>query len=975
MRRMIILLSQALSVLAVVVSTLLMAGMAWAGEPPAQPMLRVETGMHTTLIRRMAVDAPRNRLITASDDKTVRVWQLPDARLLATLRVPMDEAHEGQLFALAVSPDGRTLAVGGWTGWDWDGKGSVYLFDIASGDLTRRLEGFADAISALAWSPDGNTLAVGLQGRAGLVVVRADNGERVAADDKYRDKLTDLDFDTQGRLVSVAVDGMVRVYDQHFQLLARRIPPGGRKPVAVKFSPQGDVLAVGFHDAPAVAVLSARDLSLVRQAEGADAGAGKGQINLMTVVWSSDGQSLYAAGDFRGEGLNPVFRWRNRGAGSPERIPIAANRIPEIQSMPGGRIAFVAEDPAFGVIDPEGHIEAFRGPDIHDFSQAHGQLEVSADGTLVRYPVAGIAGKHAFSALMAGDQSPGASRIEASAPPRLSGDAVRIDGWQNGYQPLINGKLPALDDYEMGRSYAFAPDGKSVLLGTEWALRLLDGEAREIWSVKLAAVARAVNVSANGKAAVAALSDGTLRWYDMASGKEQFAYFPHRNGQDWVAWLPSGYYISSTQGDNYVGWHVNHGKRDAPDFFRAVQFDRILYRPDVFLDAVQVALKPANPRTVVKVKEGSGFDITRMSEIAPPRLRLHAAGISRQDGEVRAHFKLIGTGGGKPAKDMAIFVNGIPVTPASERAIETEESGHFQREIMVTLSAQENVVRAESFNGMSMGVAEAYIHLPDAVRGEAKPGELYMLAVGVNDFPDLSADASLAYAARDAESMASAVSRPGATRFAKVHVKTINDHTKAKPERKTIIDALRFIQQAKAGDTVAIFLASHGISDPAGNYYFVPRDAIAADLEKLEAGGKVESLIPWTVFFDVLRATPGRRLLIVDTCQARNMEGRFESHSLMKRSAASQFSLMLASKGDEESQEHPVAKHGLFTYALLDAMRKPADSDNDGKLTVREWFALASRVVDSERDKKVGPQTPQLLMPPALDSMSLIQMN
>jgi WD40 repeat protein len=111
-----------------------------AGQTTA-PILRVETGMHTTLIRRVVVDAARNRLITASDDKTIRVWQMPEARLLGVLRVPMDEAHEGQLFGLAVSPDGKMVAAAGWTGWDWEGQGSIYIFDVATGELVKRIGG------------------------------------------------------------------------------------------------------------------------------------------------------------------------------------------------------------------------------------------------------------------------------------------------------------------------------------------------------------------------------------------------------------------------------------------------------------------------------------------------------------------------------------------------------------------------------------------------------------------------------------------------------------------------------------------------------------------------------------------------------------------------------------------------------------------------------------------------------------------
>ena len=183
--------------------------------------------MHTTLIRRVVVDAARNRLITASDDKTIRVWQMPEARLVKVLRVPIDSGHEGQLFGLAVSPDGQTVAAGGWTGWDWEGQGSIYLFDVASGDLVKRFGGLNETIGALAWSPDGQYLAVGLQGRGGFRVLQADTGSVVATDPQYGDKLQDIAFSPQGRIVTVALDGMVRLYDRTtFRLIGRRVVPG-----------------------------------------------------------------------------------------------------------------------------------------------------------------------------------------------------------------------------------------------------------------------------------------------------------------------------------------------------------------------------------------------------------------------------------------------------------------------------------------------------------------------------------------------------------------------------------------------------------------------------------------------------------------------------------------------------------------------------------------------------------------------------
>src|SRR5262245_20135308 len=57
----------------------------------AQPILRVETGMHTAVIRRIGVDAAGRYLVTGSDDKTVRMWELATGRLLRTLRPPIGE--------------------------------------------------------------------------------------------------------------------------------------------------------------------------------------------------------------------------------------------------------------------------------------------------------------------------------------------------------------------------------------------------------------------------------------------------------------------------------------------------------------------------------------------------------------------------------------------------------------------------------------------------------------------------------------------------------------------------------------------------------------------------------------------------------------------------------------------------------------------------------------------------------------------
>jgi hypothetical protein len=61
----------------------------------------------------------------------VRVWSLPDGRLLRILRLPVDFGDIGKAQAVAISPDGSTVAVGGYISVPSHGF-NIFLFDRAS---------------------------------------------------------------------------------------------------------------------------------------------------------------------------------------------------------------------------------------------------------------------------------------------------------------------------------------------------------------------------------------------------------------------------------------------------------------------------------------------------------------------------------------------------------------------------------------------------------------------------------------------------------------------------------------------------------------------------------------------------------------------------------------------------------------------------------------------------------------------------
>src|SRR5216683_6066030 len=185
-RRVFLEMNQGLRILVLVALALVAAGLARGEQQSsAPPVLRLETGMHTAPIRAAAVDAGGRVLATASFDKTVRLWSLPTGEQLKVLRPAIGSGAEGELFAVAVSPDGRFVVAGGWTGFEWEKTNSLYVFETGTGQLVRRIGGLSQVINRLAWSPDGRYVAVGLAGANGIRVFETGDWHEVGKDADY----------------------------------------------------------------------------------------------------------------------------------------------------------------------------------------------------------------------------------------------------------------------------------------------------------------------------------------------------------------------------------------------------------------------------------------------------------------------------------------------------------------------------------------------------------------------------------------------------------------------------------------------------------------------------------------------------------------------------------------------------------------------------------------------------------------------
>lgn len=168
------------------------------------------------VVRALAVAPGGKMLASAGDDGTLQLWDPATGKPGTKLTGPTD----WQL-ALAFSPDGKTLAAGGY-----DGK--LRVWDVAGGKRTLKVEALpplpantpkdaplrsANVVSALAYSPDGKTIALG-GSEAAIHLFQAADGKLMRSLPGHTSSVSALVFHPSGTLlVSASKDRTLRLWN------------------------------------------------------------------------------------------------------------------------------------------------------------------------------------------------------------------------------------------------------------------------------------------------------------------------------------------------------------------------------------------------------------------------------------------------------------------------------------------------------------------------------------------------------------------------------------------------------------------------------------------------------------------------------------------------------------------------------------------------------------------------------------------
>ena len=949
--------------------------------PDGQPILQIDSGGHMAKINDIFFTHDGKTLISASDDKTVRVWDIASGKTTRILRGQIGPGREGKIHAAALSPDNRWLAVGGWFNDD-----SIRLIDLPSGQVVRLFKGHRNVISALAFSTDGRYLVSGSGDNTARIWDVA-SGQSVHTLSGHRDHIYAVAFSPDGRLaVTGSNDDTLKLWDSATGKHLADLIGHSNDVASVAFTPDGTYILSGSFDqtirlwdgqtGAAIKVLARQDatvdhLSITPNGSKVLTGAGDGQkINKVFAIPSGERLASFSGHQniVLATAISPDGTIAATGGGNNQEIYLWDIRTGTIQQRLIGRgeriwSAGFSEDSkaiAWGKTWTQSSL-LNRGVLEYSF-----QLQDAAGNfslTLGK-PIDSTAqpGSPASARFLRALDTAGTISVDTASGHIDATLQIKKDG-----QVLHAITRDSTTGYDH-RSITLTPDGRTVISGggngnltaydtaSGRKLRDFTGHTGDVW---------AVAPSPDGRLLVSGSADQTVRLWEIASGKLLLTIF-HGNDGEWVAWTEDGFYTASAKGDAYVGYHINRGDSQAADYVGLDQIGQYFYRPDLVAKTVQGGYGREIAAELARI----GSIDQLIANGLPPEVRLlSASGETSNERNFTLEVALKSLSGG--IGTIRYFVNGAEIASATVRSGEAppgmrrsgviKDDEHYAAKPL-TLPDGTNEIAIQACN-QNNTICSREIKLTRSVHDPRnRQPSLHILAVGISSYRDR--DLHLKFARNDAEALSTRLQQQAQGLYRTVHKPVVLRDQDATAEKiEQAFDGIA--KRIEPNDVFVLFMAGHGMAWQ-GDYHFIPWEALYENTETL-----VKASLSQEKIAALLKRIPtSKSLIILDSCSAGQLAADFaegQQFAMLTRGGIGDKSAIdrlmratgryvLAATTEKQQALEGHDQHGVFTWALLEGLKGHASraGSNDGSISLDELADYVREQVPRITQQKWG---------------------
>jgi hypothetical protein len=191
---------------------------------------------HSATVNAVAFSSDGHHAASGSDDRTIRIWEIPSGRLIANL-----EGSRGEVYAVAFSTDGKYLLSGGR-------DRVLRLWDLQTQKQVRVYQGHTDSVRSVAFSPNGKWAVSGGDDRSLRIWDTASGDEKMTLEG-HTDAVTSAVWSSDGQMIlSGSRDGTARWWNWARQKQLARLEGHAGAVLSVALAHDGKTALSGGND-------------------------------------------------------------------------------------------------------------------------------------------------------------------------------------------------------------------------------------------------------------------------------------------------------------------------------------------------------------------------------------------------------------------------------------------------------------------------------------------------------------------------------------------------------------------------------------------------------------------------------------------------------------------------------------------------------------------------------------------------------